>query len=117
MRIIAVEHSDAAGFEPEKYFGLCIGDRLERWKKTEVGGLDRRDDRDVRPHKPSDNGYFARMVHTQLKNPVSGIGRHPGEGQRRPPMIIEAARRGKSPTASGESKAQRLFGAGLADTS
>src|SRR6266850_907736 len=116
MRIITIEHSDAAGFEPEKYFGLRIGDRLERWEKTEMGGLDRRDDRDVRPHKSRDNGYFARVVHAQLENPVSGSGQHPGERQRRSPMIIEAACRGKSRAASGESKSQRLFRAGLADT-
>ena len=116
MPIIAVEHSDAAGFEPEKYFGLRIGDRLERGKKTEMSGLDRRDDRDVRPHNSGKNAYFARMVHAELKNPVSGSGRRPGQRQRRAPVIIEAACRGKSRAASGESKAQRLFGAGLADT-
>src|SRR5207244_3914240 len=29
IRVVSIEHSNAAGFEPEKYFGLGIGDRLE----------------------------------------------------------------------------------------
>ena len=38
MRIIAVEHGDAAGLEPEKYFGLRIGDRLERRENPRWAG-------------------------------------------------------------------------------
>src|SRR5438046_9503049 len=104
MPIIAVEHSDAAGFEPEKYFGLRIGDRLERGKKTEMSGLDRRDDRDVRPHNSGKNAYFARLVHAALKDPVSGSGRRPGQRQRPGPVTLEAARRGTSRDAIGEGK-------------
>ena len=116
MRIVTVQHGDAAGFEPEKDFGLGIGDRLDRGEKAEMGGLDRGDHCDVRPRQPSENGYLAGMVHAQLENAVRGIGRHPGERQRRTPMIVEAACGSEGWAAGGERQAQRLLGAGLADT-
>ena len=116
VRIVAVQHGDATGFEPEKDFGLGIGDRLDRREKAEMGRLDRGDHRDVRPHQLSENGYLARMVHAQLENAVLGIGRQPGERQRRTPMIVEAACGSEGWAAGGERQAQRLLGAGLADT-
>jgi hypothetical protein len=79
MRTIAIQYGDARGFEPEKNFTLCIGDRLNRGKKAEMRGLDGGDYPNVRSRQSSEIGYFARMVHAQLENAISNIWRHPGE--------------------------------------
>jgi hypothetical protein len=116
MRTIAIQYSDAGGFEPEKNFTLCIGDRLNRGKKAEMGGLDGSDYANVGPRQSSETGYFARMVHAQLENAISNIWRHPGEREWQTPMIVEAAGGGESRAACSEGQAQRFFGASLADT-
>ena len=50
MRVVAVQDRRAARLEPEKDFGLGLGDGFYRGEMREVHGLDRRDDRHVRPH-------------------------------------------------------------------
>src|ERR1700752_4817059 len=65
IRIVAVQHGDAAGFKPEKDFGLGIGDRLDRGEKAEMGRPDRRNYGDVGPHQLSESAYLAGMGHAQ----------------------------------------------------
>src|ERR1700732_1019498 len=42
MRVVAVEHGDAAGFKTEKDLGLGIGDSLDRREKAEMGRSEER---------------------------------------------------------------------------
>ena len=114
--IVAIQYGDPARFESEENFRFGIGDRLDRGKKAEMGGLDGGDHRDVRPHQPSEIRYFAGTVHTQLEYPVTGIGRHSGKREGHTPVIVEATGRRKSWAGDGKSETQRLFGAGFADT-
>src|SRR5262249_38092649 len=50
VRIVVVEDGDAVAVEALEDLRLGIGNRFDRWKEFEMGRLDGRDDRDLRPH-------------------------------------------------------------------
>jgi hypothetical protein len=114
--IVSIQYDDPARFESEEDFRFGIGDRVYRGEEAEMGRFDSGDHRDVRPHQPSETGYFAGMIHTQLEYPVTGIGRHSGKREGDTPVIVEATGRRKSWAGDGKSETQCLFGAGFAHT-
>src|SRR5262249_17493426 len=117
LRIVAIEHGGAAGFDSEKNFSLGVGNPLDRAEEFEMHRLDRRDDRNMRTYHPGQRLDLASMVHAHFEHRKSRRGWTARERQRPAPMIVVGSNRGMGLATCRKRKTQGLLGAGLADRS
>ena len=115
LRIIAVEDGDAVPGHALENFRLGLGDVVDGFEMGHVHGFDIGDHGNVGPHHPRQGRDLTRVVHADLEHPEGGIGGHPRQAQRHPPVVVEAALAGSDRALFLEHEADRLFGAGLAD--
>jgi hypothetical protein len=88
LRVVAIDHRGAAGFEPEKDLRLGVGDFGQRAEEFEVHRRDRGDDGDVRPRQPRQRFDLAGVVHSHFQDRVARARRAARERQRHAPMIV-----------------------------
>ena len=70
---------------------------------------------DMRARQPGQRRDLAGVVHADLDHREVGVARHPRQGQRHAPVVVEAGLGGMDPALRRQHRAQHLLGRGLAD--
>ena len=112
---VAIDDGRAARLEPEKDFGLGLGDLLQRAEEFEMHRRDGGDDRHMRAHHLRERRDLAGMVHADFEHRVFRSFRQPRERERHAPVIVVGGGRGMRLAVGGERELQGLLGGGLAD--
>ena len=92
-----------------------MGDALKAFECLKVGRGDGRDHYHMWGGHAGQGRNLAGVVHPDLEDGKVGFGRHPGEGQGDPPMVVIAGLGGMGPALGGKGGPQHFLGRCLAD--